>query len=68
MSERVMIVHLQTVVKTTFAIVGEDGEISDTRSVASAVRRLDETEFTQLLENLRSARAEIRNELEPKDE
>lgn len=58
-----MIVHIQTVVQSTFAIVGSDGEITETRTVATVATKLAQAEFSQALVHLLAAREELRQEL-----
>jgi hypothetical protein len=58
-----MVVHIQTVVQSTFAIVSDDGEIAETRTVTAVVTKLAESEFRAALTNICAAREELKLDL-----
>lgn len=57
-----MLVHVQTVTQTTFAWVNEDGNISDTRVVASVIPTLTQDAFDRALVDISAAREQLRQE------
>lgn len=58
-----MIVHVQTLVQTTFGLVDDDGNIVKTKAVSAAVNKLDEASFVATLNSIVAAKAQVAQEL-----
>lgn len=57
-----MLVHIQTVVQSTFAWVGEDGNITETRVVNAAVPALTQEAFEKAYTDICAAREQIKQD------
>jgi hypothetical protein len=57
-----MLAHIQTVMQATFAWIGEDGNITETRVVNAAVPALTQEAFDKAYADICEAREQIRQD------
>lgn len=57
-----MLAHIQTVMQATFAWIGEDGNITETRVVNAAVPILTQEAFDKAYADICAAREQIRQD------
>lgn len=58
-----MLAHIQTVVQSTFAWIGEDGNITETRVVNAAVPTLTQEAFDKAFVDICAAREQLKQDL-----
>lgn len=58
-----VLAHIQTVIQTTFAWIGEDGNITETRVVNAAVPALSQEAFGKAFTDICAAREQIKQDL-----
>lgn len=58
-----VLAHIQTVIQTTFAWIGEDGNITETRVVNAAVPALTQEAFEKAFTDICAAREQIKQDL-----
>lgn len=59
-----MLAHIQTVMQSTFAWIGEDGNITETRVVNASVPALTQEAFDKAFADICAAREQIKQDLE----
>lgn len=58
-----MLIHLQTVIQTTYALVDESGDVVRTKAVNVLVNRLNKEGFEEALNGIVAAKAQVAKDI-----
>jgi hypothetical protein len=58
-----MLIHLQTVIQTTYALVDESGDVVRTKTVNVLVNRLNKEGFEEALNGIVAAKAQVAKDI-----